>query len=122
VWSHDALAAALATAADLPADAVPRHANAWLERAGRMPHDRAHLVVLSELANATRYGDFDAWRTRIAMLEKDWLEPLTHALMHGRLSRLLLATPGAAHARQFEVTRADLMKFWRGKKPLREYA
>jgi hypothetical protein len=122
IWSDDALAAALGAAADVPAYPTPRGATAWLGAAGKMPPESSLLVVLGLLANATRYGDIDAWRTRVAALDSEWLQPLVRAVSEGRLSRLVLVTPGASRSWRFEMARADLLKFWRRARPLSEYA
>jgi len=120
VWSNDALATALGAVADLATHDLPDAARSWF--ASAESRQGTHLIVLNDLATATRYGDADAWRTRAARLDADWLAPLAGAVRDGRLQRLVLAIPAATRSWRFEMTRSDLFKFWRPAKPLREFA
>ena len=123
VWSDDALACALATVADTDAHGLPADAASWLAVAvPPAPDERAHLVVLGQLSSAMRYGDSDAWRARARELETQWLAPLATALRQGRLSHLTIVVPGAESCWRFALARGDLLKFWRGTKPLAAYA
>ena len=121
VWSDDAVATSLATLAEAAVHEMPASADAWLRRAG-MSKAASHLIVLTGLSNATRYGDAHAWRTRAQALDTEWLGPLIAALRDGRLTQLALVTPGESASWRFEVSRLDLVKFWRGRKSLAQYA
>ena len=123
VWSGDALACALAAAADTDAHALPADARSWLASTARLERDeRPHLIVLDQLSAAMRYGDSDAWRVRAQGLEADWLAPLVIALRRGPLSRLVIIVPGTESCWRFALARNDLLKFWRSDKPLAGYA
>lgn len=119
VWSDDTTATALAAAADLHAAGVPADAATWLELArARHQEARSHLLVLGELAGAAAYGDVENWARRVAALESHWFAPLAAALRDRTLSGLALVVPGESGCWRFDVTRADLAKFWRSAKPL----
>ena len=84
VWSDDALASALAAAADTDAHALPADGRSWLASTAPLERDeRPHLVVVDQLSTAMRYGDSDAWRIRAQGLEAQWLAPLATALRPG---------------------------------------
>ena len=122
VWSDDALAVALGTAADMLAERRPDTAAAWhSSAASETAADSAHLVFIDDLVTPAAHEDSDAWREAITMLEARWFAPLARALREGRLSAITLIVPGDAHCWRFEVARTDLMKFWRRAKPWAEY-
>ena len=50
------------------------------------------------------------------------LRPLIEAVSTGALTRLTVVAPGMASCWRFEIGRRDLLKFWRGAKPLTAYA
>ena len=129
VWSDDAVAVAIAAAADIHAAGVPADAEAWLAAAAR--RDRApapgtaaesHLVVLDDLAWAAAYRDADTWRSRLSALEAHWFAPLARALAERRIARLALVSPGPAGCWRFDLERGDLRKFWRRAKAWTEFA
>ncbi len=117
VWANDALTRGLALAADAPLAATPETAGGWLQTAA----PGVHLVVVDALQGAARSGDLAGWSEILARLETDWFEPLRQALALGRIDRLSLHVPGDAGTWTFSVCRADLWKFWRGRKPLKTF-
>lgn len=122
VWSDDVTAIALGAAAGAHTAGVPADAASWLRLAGSRGYEgRSHLVVLGELAGAVAYHDADAWRTRVGALESHWFAPLERALRENALSHLALVIPGEESCWRFDVTRGDLLKFWRAMKPLSSY-
>ncbi|MGZ8230906.1 MAG: hypothetical protein ACXW2A_13095 [Burkholderiales bacterium] len=120
VWSNEALALALAAAAEVASGALPTDPKAWLEVADRDAHAR-HLVVLDELAGPAVYHDADTWRTRMEALDERWFTPLIAALRAGTLGRLAIVAPVSSACWRLEVTRTDLLKFWRTGEPLARY-
>lgn len=123
VWSDDAIATALATAADAHAAAVPADAAAWLDLVrGRPDEARSHLVVLGELAGAAAYHDAESWRRRMSALESHWFAPLAQALRERTISELAVVAPGEDSCWRFDLKRTDLLKFWRAIRPLSAYA
>lgn len=121
VWTDDAFATALASAADRHSARVPPSVPDWLrtcttERLG------SHLIMLDSISAAVTYDDRDAWRARIAELDAAWIGPLLSALRQGQLARLTLVTLGEHESCRFTLTRADLLKLWRRRQPLSAYA
>jgi hypothetical protein len=88
----------------------------WLERA---PEDGRHLVVLDGLRGVQALGDLNFLANRLQHLESNWFAPLRAALKSGRIGMLTIHAPEAAAS--FEVTRADLRRFWRRPRPLSAY-
>lgn len=121
VWTDDAVATALAAAADAHGARVPETAAQWLTAAARDAGD-SHLVVLEGLSTAVTYEDSDAWRTRIADLDARWFAPLLDALRKGRITQISVVTLGEHASCRFTLTRSDLLKLWRRPRPLSAYA
>lgn len=111
VWANDTLARGLALTAGIPAAATPDSADKWL----RQDLSGEHLVVIDALRTA---ADLAGWSKILSRLENDWFKPLRRALGQGRINRLSLHVPGETDVRTFTVGRADLWKFWRGRKSL----
>lgn len=122
IWSDDAAAIAIATAADTHAAGLPGGADAWLDAAARRRPGEAHLIVLDELASARAYRDDESWRSRVAALEAHWFAPLLAALRERRISSLALVVPLSDSCWRFDVAPGDLYKLWRRPKPWSEYA
>jgi hypothetical protein len=123
VWSDDALAVALAAAAEIEAAALPADAATWRAQSTRVGDGRqSHLLVMAELASAFHYQDADAWRSRLAALEAHWFAPLLAALRERSLERLAIVAPCASACWRFEIAPGDLMRFWRRGQPLSGYA
>lgn len=123
VWSDEALACALATAAGLPAAPLPREAEPWLNSLDPAQPVNAHaLIVLGQLTGAAQYGDSARWREDISALNRNWFAPLLAALRQRRLSRIALIAPGTRSCERFELSPLDLLRFWRRTQPLPAYA
>jgi hypothetical protein len=117
VFSTNALAAAVATRAGVDALPLPANAGSW-QRANHDKADAHHLIVLEQLASAAQYGDADAWRERIAGLEKDWFAPLVAALGKNGLDRVVVATLDASAANRYECGPRVRWAAWRRPRPL----
>jgi hypothetical protein len=123
VWTDDPLALSLAICADASVHDVPTDAGAWMSSARDASDARSeHLIVINDLVPAARYRDAESWRSRLLQLETSWIRPLIEAVSAGALTRLTLVAPSAASCWRFEIGRRDLLKFWRGAKPLAAYA
>ncbi|MDP2155940.1 MAG: hypothetical protein Q8J61_08070, partial [Sulfuricella sp.] len=96
---------------------APETAAEWLRQAS----PGTHLIVLDTLRSAALSGDFLRWRENLLRLEDDWFGPLRQALSHGQLAGLSLHVFADAPAQTFSVSRADLWKIWRGRKPLKSF-
>jgi hypothetical protein len=121
VASDEELAPALAVCAGVPARRVTARAPEWLPGAGAGA-DTSHLVVLTGLAQAVRYRDAAAWRSRIAALEGAWFAPLLSALRKRELEQVTLVAPCTRHCWRFEISFRDLLRFWRRPRGLSVYA
>lgn len=122
VWSDDATAIAIATAADAYGAGLPADAGVWLSAAARRGAGEAHLIVLDELVPAHAHRDGEAWRSRIAALEAHWFAPLIEALREKRISHLALVVPLAQSCWRFDLAPGDLYKLWRRAKPWSAYS
>lgn len=116
VWANDDLACGLAVAAGVSRAGTPVTVAEWLRQAA----PGTHLVVLDTLRSAALSGDFPRWRENLLRLEDDWFGPLRQALSRGHLAGLSLHAFADAPAQTFSVSRADLWKIWRRRKPLKE--
>jgi hypothetical protein len=122
VWSDDTLAVSLAALADARTADCPANAGAWFNS----PHfsagdEGAHLIVIDELAAPNAHHDSQEWRARVVSLEESWFAPLLGALRESKLTGIALVTPGAAGCWRFDLTKMDLLKFWRRPLPWAEY-
>lgn len=114
VWARSALVRGLARLAGVGCHAPPPQASAWLEQAA----PGSHLVVLDGLRDPALYGDLARWRDMLAELDHAWFRPLQAALVRGSIGRLNLYAFDSTAARHYTVSRSDLWKFWRRRKPL----
>ena len=88
----------------------------------RLPADRAaRVLVVAETASA-RYGDDRAWREALGAIERAYLGPLLAGLRQGTISGGAVIALHAHACLRFEVARSDLLKFWRGRRPLHAHA
>ena len=120
VYSDDPVAIGLGAAAEAHAAGLPADAAAWLRHGDA--GEGSHLLVISGLGTAAAYLDTDAWRERIAELERKWFDPLLGALGRGAVASVAIVAPGAETCWRFDVARRDLYRFWRAAKPLSAYA
>jgi hypothetical protein len=98
--------------------ALPRSAHEWLER---LPEEGRHLAVLDALRAPLALSP-DTLESEVETLERDWFAPLLAALRRGRTGMVTLHVPDAAEALSFETIRGDLRRFWRLRRPLKNYA
>jgi hypothetical protein len=117
VWANDDLARGLAVAAGVSRAGTPVTAAEWLRQAA----PGTHLIVLDTLRSAALSGDFPRWRENLLLLEDDWFWPLRQALSRGQLASLSLHVFADTPAQTFSVSRADLWKIWRRRKPLKSF-
>ncbi|MDP2879498.1 MAG: hypothetical protein Q8N74_08240 [Sulfuricella sp.] len=117
VWANDGLARGLAVATGVTRAEAPATAGEWLRQAA----PGAHLIVLDTLRSAALSGDFPRWRENLLRLENDWFVPLRQALSRSRLADLSLPVFSDTQAQTFSVSRADLWKIWRRRKPLKSF-
>jgi hypothetical protein len=77
------------------------------------------LCVWDGLSVAIQCGDLYAWRESLQRLDTEWLKVLLEVLAGGRVDSLILHVP---QARQYELTRSELRKFWRRPKNLAQFS
>lgn len=116
VFANDPLALALAARSGARAAARPEAPGECLG------NDEDTLVVQDALRGAAQYGDVYGWREGLQKLEASWFTPLLAALRSGRPGTVTVHAAGPAVTRSVTVTRMDLWKFWRGAKPLEQFA
>jgi hypothetical protein len=88
----------------------------------KLPHDRsARVLAIAEIPSA-RYGDDSPWRQGLAAIERSHFAPLLAGLREGTVSEAAIVTLHARACLRFELSRSDLLKFWRGKRPLHAHA
>ncbi|ARU31885.1 hypothetical protein CAP31_09490 [Sulfuriferula sp. AH1] len=102
--ANDSDARALAFAAGVANDSLPRNA-------GKL--DQSALLLLDALNGAAQYGDYIGWREAILQMEKDWFAPLLSQLKSGKLSSVNITTATEKHAVIWHTRRMDLLKLWR---------
>jgi len=119
IWSDDPVARGLARVAGARHEPLPQTARALLDTAGSTG---LAAVILDTLRRPAAYGDAEAWRDALDLLERDWFAPLLAALRAGRIGMITLHAPGAARTLEVETTRQDLRYLWRRAKPLAVYA
>jgi hypothetical protein len=111
LYSDSELAEAFAHTADIP------HSQAF----GVMAATGKTLYVWEGMSAALRRGDFYSWRESLLGFEKSVLSPLLHALLKGKMDRIMLDALGEEDSQRFVLTRPLLWKFWRSAQPLASY-
>ena len=117
VWSDHPLPAGLAMASSAAMRPLPDAGASLL----RETSFKTPLIVATSLP-ATAYGDLAGWRDAITALERTWFAPLLAGLKGAALETLTLHGLGSDHGVTVVVSRRDLWRFWRLKRPLQAYA
>lgn len=111
LWSHDALAIALAVQAGAEHQEAPASAALWL---GQRPDPSSrHLLIIDRAHLAARYEGTEAWLRVLAMLEERWFAPLYGTLGHRGLEELVIVATGPDLCLRCTLRPADKLKFWR---------
>ncbi|MBI2311137.1 MAG: phosphoglycerate mutase [Betaproteobacteria bacterium] len=118
VFADDPLALALAARSGASPAPLPGE----VEQCFAAPGPGTALAMLDALRGAAQYGDAYGWREGLQKLEATWFAPLLDALGSGRPGTVTVHATGPAVSRRFTVSRTDLRKFWRGRKPLASIA
>ena len=116
VWSDHPAVIGLAAASGVEARRLPASGAALRKELGT----GSNLVVLASLP-AVAYGDVAAWRTAVALLERDWFAPLLATLADGGLESITLHGLGGDFGMTAEYRRNDRFRFWRRRQALNEY-
>ncbi|HUW38426.1 MAG TPA: hypothetical protein VMV91_13960 [Rhodocyclaceae bacterium] len=86
----------------------------------QLPRAGGTLFVCDHLLLPAQELDANAWRERLADIERDWLAPLAPALSAGIIERLRLTALGEEARFDVDLGRSDLWKFWRKPRALHE--
>ena len=114
ICGDDAVLRGLARLTGIPREAASQ-ADALLQ------HRRGHaLLLLDPLQMPARAYDAMRWREALLEVERIWLQPLLDALRAGRISSLHLSALGDESSLHLELSRADLLRFWRRPQHLHE--
>ncbi len=109
-------------AANHLAQALAGRVGAEVATGMKLPADRsARVLAIAEIPSA-RYGDDLPWRQGLAAVESTYFAPLVAGLRDGTVAEAAVIALHARACLRFEVRRADLLKFWRGRRPLHDYA
>ena len=120
VWGDDVLIRSLAAAAGITQHPVPDNGKAWLAAAAAVGDD--HLLVFYRLSDALHEGGIAAWREQLALLEGDWIAPLSAALRTRKLSALRLLAFNRDNLLEVTLGTSQLWRLWRRARPLMSYA
>lgn len=71
------------------------------------------LAVLDTLELPARRGDLAAWQQAALTLEKEWFQPLRHALRQKNIQTLELCLPGESRSLRSTLNQGDKWKAWR---------
>ncbi len=112
MWSNEPVSLGLAVLSDIPHEALPENAMAWLNST-KSPGKQ--LIVLDALSRCWQDGEPSAWVQQVKTLNHEWIAPLLHALRRNELDELTLYT---CNGHKFILSRARLKHWWRRKKPL----
>ena len=107
---------------NLLAQALAGRTGAEVLSGSKLPADRAARVLSVAEIPAARYGDDLPWRQGLAAMESSHFAPLLAALRDGAVSEAAIVALHTRACLRFDVSRADLFKFWRAKRPLRAHA
>ncbi len=80
----------------------------------------SHLLLIDTLQQAARQYDLLQWREMLIKTEREWLQPLRHALITGRLKRLKISAPGDETRLDLDLTQISARAFWRRPRSLAE--
>lgn len=119
-WGDDALTRSLAAAAGIARHDVAGNGAVWLAAAAAA--NDHHLLVLDQLSDALSTGGIAAWSNQLAILERDWMAPLTSALRAKTISAVTLVAANSDNLLEATLTPALLWRLWRRARPLASYA
>ena len=119
-WGDDPLTRSLAAAAGIARHDLGGNGSAWLCAATAAGDN--HLVVIDQLSETLRMGGIEAWRERLAMLEREWMAPLASALRAGTFSAIGLAACNSRNLLEATLEPLQLWRLWRRLRPLASYA
>ncbi len=115
VWSNEPISLALTRlAGGLPKN-TPSSFEDWRQRADKSGE---HLVVLTDIHDATLYTDAAGYQQAMRSLEKNWMHPLWLALKKNILGQVTLIDE---RGKIFTLTGQQARRWWRWRRPLDFY-
>ena len=112
VWSDDLMVRALTYHSACRSEPCPARIAVDALQAG------SHFFSFEALAALMRQGDLQAWSNAVSALNRDWFNPLMHALKSRRLRTLSIISANDTGTQQFVIHPSDQIKFWRKNKYL----
>jgi hypothetical protein len=113
LWTRDEVLLGLALASGIPGREPP---------VGFETAQGNVAAILDDLAAPARDLDALAWREALSAVERDWIAPALDAVMRGRCTSLHVAAFGSDASLDIDISRLDLLKFWRRPQPLARLA
>jgi hypothetical protein len=110
MWSDNALAHGLATAAGVRAAPLPPQPSVAMQP--------GNVVLIDDALSPSLYLDHESWTRAVEAVDAQWIAPAAQALRSGEIRTLTLTLGGDDAQIEVTVRRADLMKFWRPARPL----
>lgn len=117
IWSDDAFSRALAEISQVRHERLPSGAEVCQQFSGKGDY----LAILNHLLAPSKYKDGENWQKNLAALEQHWFMPLYRAVKKGDIKQLTITTIHHDVLLNFTLTSADLLKFWRLKRPISSY-
>jgi hypothetical protein len=116
LYADDTLSRGLAAFAKSEYLPVPASGHDWRAAKGMS------LIVGDHLARAVRANDPTAWREGLMALERDWFAPALKAVWNKHLPFIRAVFPGERATYYLHVSRLDLWKLWKSRRPARLHA
>jgi len=99
---------------DTLARGLARHAGVpWQPAGDALQTAGSTLLIEERLLAPAQQLDAQAWRDAMVTLDRERLAPLAAALRSGRVKKLLLTALGDETTLDLELTRGDVLRFWR---------
>lgn len=95
---------------------VPASSREWQAAQGMS------LIVCDGLAQAVRRHDPAAWRAALVELERNWFAPAVKAVWNKHIPFIRSVFPGERATHYLHVSRLDLWKIWKSRRPARSHA
>jgi hypothetical protein len=94
-------------------DAMYSKAKDFQWDATTLPQSPQTLFVLSQLDSFAAYGEWEAWRSAVAELDRRFFALALASLRSGKLNAITIYLPDKQRGVKITTTRYDLLKFWR---------
>ena len=115
VWSNDALCQGIAKYHNINYFSLPQNAEDWLDSCRQFTSKQCNhaLVVMDNPTQKTQF-DFYEWLDWLAQWQDTWIRPLLIGLKSGQIEKINFHI---CNGQMYSLSRADLRKWWRFKRP-----